>query len=1253
MTEILDATTNEHHDSKDLEADPNRAGETAPVEITEESTIDKLTQIELSSELLLLSPETSDVVADQPTSSAAEDLEAEESPMLETVVTEDSTMVEAQLAKEIPPAAFEKPTQDAQDAQGESSSKASDAAPTPADSSSANAVDAEVHVDLEEKPTTATTEGTEISPTPIPVSEGSTTAEADSFAPPNETLIENIQVEEGLIPVTESTVAESIAPAAEEESTTANPQESMEVADVLTDSLHVREPIVIQQHEPSNLDALIPVNNVIGDVLTKNLVADAKEALPITTSQIDSGAASVPDVEADIVPPALEVAAEVDPVEDRIFEPEITPMIDSAPLEPPFVEETSEAIPVDEAITTTRPSSALIIDDLPSGATATEEPVFSDNILDDFSDPTEVEGTALEEPSAPTSIEEPTPTEHLTDSILDATTIAHEPIAIADVESIKVKDELCAIEFPVVVDSAIAEVDPLAEEQTTVEGEPTFTMPSVESAASENSPALEETTTVIDPASDNVIDSGQNEAPLLESQIIMDNDAEAPAKLAPLDTHELQDSKSVVEDNVEDDVPVVGPVPVVEAAPANDSVPLGIDDLASTPTASEESTHIEGTSEPLVQEGLIAATEIAPSSTVVEDRPVETYASEHITEGPVANEPVAPESLETAEDENVVEISAPNDLDPILPVYVEGFTLQEPTVSENLFIVEDTTATEVLPTSSIVVVEDGPLETSATEHVAEEPAAEITETLEPSPPEGGNVAAELSAPTEEAVTAAEPNPITPTHEALADNPNSSLVVVDEDVALIDVEGSALHEPTIPEDLPIVEDTAAKGVVPPSSIVVEDGPVEANVADIAEEPTESLETTIAEGPVEDFAPTEEVVTAAEPDPTIPIHEALIDNPEPSPVAVNKDVAPVDVEKFTPHEPTAPADPLIEDTTATEIAPLSSIVAVEDAAEHSAEEPVVEPTVGLGINTAEGENVDAEISAPLEFITASEPDPTIPIHDNLADSQDPSPIVVDEDIAPVDVEGSTPHEPTAPEDLPVVQDTTTTEVVTPSNIVEDGPVETNATEHIAPESEVVEPAEGENVVAEISAPIKDVTAAAELDPTPVHEDLIENQDSLPPIVVHENVTPVNVEESASLEPTPAAVENDLAEFLDVSSNTEATALVSAPEPNIKSAEAEPIKGKLEIDEVVPDDLPTQKEEDLTAVPALDNSDTDISSQEFEDIILELETAAAAEVSVSDGNGHLASSDVGDGSTALEDDKPVDLDQEILGADGMSQP
>lgn len=1249
VTEILDATANEHHASKDLEADPNPAGETAPVEITEESTIDKPTQIEPSSELLLVSPEISDVVADQPTFGATENPEAEENPTLETVITEDSTMIEAQPAEAIPPVAFEESTQN------ESSSRASNVAPTPADSSSANAIDAEVHVDLEEEPTTATTEGTEILPTVIPVSEEPTAAGADNFPPPNQILIENIQVEEDSVPLTDSAVAESIAPAAEEESTTANAQESMEAADVLTDSLHVHEPIVIEQHKPSDDDAPIPANDVIGDVLTKDLVDDAKEALPSTLEEkIVSGAASAPDVEADIIPPTLEDAAEVGSVEDRIFEPEITPIIDSALLEPPSVEETSKAIPVDEAITT-HPSSALIVDDLPAspGATAPEEPVFSGDILDD---PTEVEGIALEEPSAPTSIEETTPTEHLTHPILDATTLADEPIAIADAEGIEVKDELSAIESPIVTDSAIVEVDPLAEDQTLFEGEPTFTMPSVESATSENSPALEETTTVIDPASDNTVDSGQNEVPLLESQSVVDNNAEAPAMLAPLDIHSLQDSKSLVEDsNVEDDVPVNGPAPVVEAAPANDLVPLSINDLDSNPTPSEESTHVEDTSEPLVQEDLpivqdIAATAIAPPpSIVVEDGPVETYAPEHITEGPAANEPVAAESLETTGDENVVEISAPNDLDPTIPVHegladnqdaslvvvnedaqvapvdVEGFILHVPTASEDLSIVEDPTATEIVPPSSIVVVEDGPVEANAAEHVAEEPAAEPTESLEPSTAEGGNVAAEISAPTEEVVAAAEPDPITPTHETLADNSDPSPVVVDEDVAPIDVEGSILHEPTVPEDLLVVEDRAATGVASPSSIVVEDEPVEANAADIAEEPTESLETTTAEGPAEISAPTEEVITAAEPDPTIPIHEALIDNPDPSPVVVNEDVAPVDVEKSTPHEPTAPADLLIEDTTATEIAPPSSIVAVEDAAEHIAEEP----------------------AANMEIATA------VPIHDNLADSQDPLPIV-DEVVAPVDVEGFTLHEPTAPEDLPIVQETAAIEVASPSSIVvEDGPVEINAAEHIAPESAAVEPAEGENVVAEFSAPIEEVTAAAEPNPTPIHEDLTENRDPSPPIVVDKNVAPVNVEESAPLESTSAAVENDLVKSLDVSSNTEATALVSAPEPNVESAEAEPIT---EIDEVVPDDLPAQEEEDLAAVPALDNSDIDISSQEFEDINLELETAAAAEVPVSDGNGYLASSDLGDvvdGSTALEDDKPVGLDQEILAADGRLQP
>jgi hypothetical protein len=1375
----LDAPANEDHASKDLEADPNPADETTPVEITEESTTDKSTQIELSSELPLVS-ETSHVVVDQPTSGATEHLEPEESPTLETDVAEDSTAVEAQLAEEMPPVALEEPTQN------ESSSDAPDVAPTLADPSSADVVDAEVHADLEEEPTTVTTKGTEGSLTPIPVSEEPTAAEADSFAPPNETLIENIQVEEGSIPVTESAVVESIAPAAEE-STMANAQESMEVADVLPDSLHVHEPIVIQQHEPLDVNAPIPANDAISDVLTKDLVADTEEALPIITSEekFDSGAASAPDVEADIIPPAT---AEVGRVEDHTFEPEITPIVDSAPLEPPSIEETSNAIPVDEAIAT-HPSSALIVDNPTSspGATPTEEPAFSDDILDDISNPIEVEGTSLEEASAPTPIEEPTPTKHLTDPIPDDT-IAQEPIAIADVEDIEVKDELSAIESPVVTNPAIVEVDSLADEQTKVEGEPTFTTPSVESATStsENPSALEETT---NRASDIIVDGSQNEVPLFESQSVADNDAEASAKLAP---NSLQDSETVIEEdsNVEDDVPVDGPAPAVEAAlPANDSVPLNINDLESTPTAPEESTHIEGTPEPVVREDLpiahdIAATEIAPpSSIVVEDGSTEAHAPEHIAEGPTTTEPLAgpAESLETTEEENV--ISAPTGHDPIIPAHeelagnqdaslivinedahvapvdVERLTPHEPAVSEDLPIVEDTTATEIVRPSSIVVVEDGPIEANAAEHVPEEPAAETTESLEPSTAEGGNAAAEISAPTEEVVTAAGPDPMTPTDEALADNPDPLPVVADEDVAPIDVEGSTLHEPTVPEDLLvvedaaatevaspsivedgpveasvadiaeeptesletttaevpaeipalteevvtaaepdstipiqealvdnpdpspvvvdedvapidvegytlneptvpedllIVEDTAATGVASPSSIVVEDGPVEANVADIAEEPTESLETTTAEGPAEISALTEEVVTAVEPDPTIPTQEALVDNPDPSPAVVDEDVAPIDVEIPTPHEPTAPADLPIEDT-ATEVVPPSSIDVVEDAAEHIAEEPAAESTASLEITTAEDESVAAETSAPLEVVTAAEADPTTPIHDDLADSQAPLPIVVNEDIAPVDVEVPTPHEPTAPEDLPVVQDTTATEVAPPSSIdVEDRPVETNAAEHIVPESAAVEPTEGENVVAEISAPIEEVTAAGEPDPALIHEDLIENQGPSPPIVVNENVAPVHVEESAPLEPTPAAVENDLDKSLDTS-NTEATTSVSAPEPTLESAEAEPITGKVEIDEVVPDDLSHQEEEDLAAVPALDHSDTDISSQEFEDIILELETAAAAEVPVSDDNGHLASSgleDVVDSST-VEDDKPVDLDQEILAADGMLQP
>ena len=1501
----MDAAANEDHASKDLEADPSPAGEIPPVEITEESTADESTQIVLSSELPLDS-EISHVVVDQPTSGATEDLEAEESPTLETDVAGDSTAVEAQLAEEMPPVALEEPTQN-------ESSDAPDVAPTPSDPSSANVVDAEVHADLEEEPTTVTTEGTEISLTPIPVSEEPTAIEADGFTPPNETPIENIQVEEGSTPVTESTVAESIAPAAEEESTMANAQESMEVADVSTDSLHVHEPIV---DEPSEINVPIPANDVISDVLAKDLVADTEEALPIITSEekIHSGAASALDIEADIVSPAVEVAAEAGPVEDHTFEPEITPTVDSAPLEPPSIEETSKAISVDEAIAT-HPSSAPIIDNAPfsPGATATEEPVFSDDILNDVSNPTEVEGTALEEASAPTPIEEPTPTEHLTDPILDAT-VAQEPIAIA-VEDIEVKDELSAIESPVATDPAIVEVDPLAEEQTKVEGEPTFTIPPVESVTSENAPALEETTTVINRASDIILDGGQNEVPLLENQSVADNDAEAPVTLVPLDTNSVQDSETVIEEdsNVEDDAPVDGPVPAAEAAlPANDSVPLNINDLESTPTAPEETTHIEGTPELVVQEDLpivhdIAATEIVPPSSIVvedgpivEDRPIEAYAPEHIAEEPATTEPLAgaAESLETTE-ENVVEISAPTDLDPITPphedlagnqdaslvvinedvhvtpVDVERLTPHEPAVSEDLPIVEDTTATEIVQPSSIVVVEDGPVGADAAEHVPEEPAAETTESLEPSTAEGGNAAAEISVPTEEVVTAAGPDPMTPTDEALVDNPDPSPVVADEDVAPIDVEGSTLHEPTAPEDLLIVEDTAATGVASPSSIVIEDGPVEASVADIAEEPTESLETTTAEGPAEilteevvtaaepdstipiqealvdnpdpspvvveeDVAPidvegstlheptvpedllivedtatgvaspfsivvedgpveadvadvadeptesletttaespaeisalTEEVVAAVEPDSTIPIQEALVDNPDPSPAIVEEDVAPIDVETSTPHEPTAPADLFIEDTTATEVAPPSSIV-VEDAAEHIAEETAAESTASLEITTAEGENVTAETPAPLEVITAAEADPaipthddladsqgpspifvdedvapvdfevstphgptapedlpivqdttateaappssiviedgpvetdaaehiapesaaveptegendiaedtegenvaaesfvplevitaaeadpTIPIHDNLADNQAPSPIVVDEDVAPVDVEVSTPHEPTAPEDLLIVQDTTPTELAPPSSIVvEDEPVETNVAEHIVPESAAVEPTEGENVVAEISAPVEEVTAAGEPDPTPIHEDLIE-QDPSPPIVVNENVAPVNVEESAPLEPTPAAVENDLVKSLDVSSNTEATTLVSAPEPNLESAEAEPITGEVEIDEMVPEDLPHQEEDDLPAVPALDHSDTDISSQEFEDIILELETAAAAEVPVSDDNGHLASSGLEDveGST-VEDDKPVDLDQEIeiLAADGMLQ-
>jgi len=1280
----LDAAANEHHASKDLEADPNPAGETAPVEDTEESTTNKSTQIEPSSELPLVS-ETSHVVVDQPTS-ATEDLEAEESPTLETdVIAGDSTTVEAQVAEEVPPVALEEPTQN------ESPPDAPDVAPTPADPSSPSVVDTEVHADLEEEPTTVTTEGTAVSLTPIAASEEPTAAEAGSFTPPNETLIENIQVEEGSTPVTESAVAESIAPAAEEESTMANAQESMEVADILTDSLHVQEPVVIQQHETSDVNAPIPANDAISDVLTKDLAADTEETLPIITSEekIDSGAASAPDVEADIIPPALEVAAEAGPVEDHTFEPEITPIVDSALLEPPSIEETSEAIPVDEAITT-HPSSAPIVDNPPSspGATATEEPVFSDDILDDVSNSTEVEGTALEEASVPTAIEEPTPTEHPTDPILDAT-IAQEPIAIADVEDIEVKDEPSAIESPVVTDSAIVEVDPPAEEQTMVGGEPTFTIPPVESVTSENPPALEETTTVINRASDIIVDGGQNEVPLLESQSVADSDAEAPAKLVPLDTTSLQDSETVIEEdsNVEDDVPVDGPVPVEAALPANDSVPLNINDLESTPTAPGESTHIEGTPEPVVQEDLpdvhdIAATEIAPpSSIVVEGGPIEVNAPEHIAEGPTTTEPLAgpAESLETAEEENVAEISAPTDLDLIIsahedfagnqdaslvvinedvhvaPVDVEGFTPHEPAVSEDLLIAEDTTATETVRPSSIAVVEDGPVEANAAEHVPEEPAAETTESLEP---KGGSAAAEISAPTEEIVTAAGPDPMTPIDKVLADNPDPSPVVADEDVAPIDVEGTALHEPTVPEDLLIVEDTAATGVASPSSIVVEDGPVEANAAGIAEEPTESLETTTAEGPAEISALTEEVVTAAEPDSTIPIQEALVDSPDPSPVVVNEDVAPIDVEISTPYEPTAPADLIIEDTTATEVAP-PSIVVVEDAAEHTAEEPAAESTASLEITTAEGET--AEISAPVEVITEAEADPAIPIHDNLADSQGPSPIVVDEDIAPedvapVDVEGSTLHEPAAPEDLSIVQDTMATEVAPPSSIVvEDESVEANVAEHIGPESAAVEPTEGENVVAEISAPIEEGTPAAEPDPTPIHEDLIENQDPSPPLVVNEIVAPVNVEESAPLEPPPAMVEDDLNKSLDVSSNAEATTLLSAPEPNLESAEAEPTTGEVEIDEVVPDELPHQEEDDLSAVPALDNSDTDISSQEFEDIILELETAAAAEVSVSDDNGHLASSglgDVDDGST-VEDDKPVELNQEILAADGMLQP
>ena len=65
---------------------------------------------------------------------------------------------------------------------------------------------------------------------------------------------------------------------------------------------------------------------------------------------------------------------------------------------------------------------------------------------------------------------------------------------------------------------------------------------------------------------------------------------------------------------------------------------------------------------------------------------------------------------------------------------------------------------------------------------------------------------------------------------LDQRPNDDFSVCRINAAPVDAEGSTLEEPTTLESLHVVKDSTATEVAPPSSVFVEDEPVEANTTE---------------------------------------------------------------------------------------------------------------------------------------------------------------------------------------------------------------------------------------------------------------------------------------------------------------------------------------------------------------------------------------------------------------------------------------
>lgn len=92
-----------------------------------------------------------------------------------------------------------------------------------------------------------------------------------------------------------------------------------------------------------------------------------------------------------------------------------------------------------------------------------------------------------------------------------------------------------------------------------------------------------------------LLEDDQKQTPLFETQIVVNNDAEAAAKLAPQNEISSQASENAEEDFNLEDVLVDGQM--VEAFPGDDSAPFEFGNPESTAVANEQFTHAEGTSD--------------------------------------------------------------------------------------------------------------------------------------------------------------------------------------------------------------------------------------------------------------------------------------------------------------------------------------------------------------------------------------------------------------------------------------------------------------------------------------------------------------------------------------------------------------------------------------------------------------------------------------------------------------------------------